>query len=218
MKIIADIREKNSMVISELIGKGIDVEMKHLEVADYVISEEIAVERKTISDFVYSMINKRLAKQLIDLKGNYSKPILIIEGYYEQDMYKSERYNVHENAIRGMILSILLEFAVPIIFTKDSEDTSRFLAVLAKRQEQPHKEISLKAKRKASSLAEQQQFIIEGFPGIGPTLAKNMLKKFKTIRGVMNADIKDLEKVEKINSKKAEIVYKLLREEYKERK
>jgi len=215
MKIIADRREKNSLVISELIGKGIDVEMKHLEVADYIISEEIAVERKTISDFVYSMINKRLAKQLIDLKGNYSKPILIIEGYYEQDMYKSERYNVHENAIRGMILSILIEFAVPIIFTKDSEDTAKFLSVLAKRQEQPHKEISLKAKRKASSVSEQQQFIVEGFPGIGPTLAKNMLKKFKTIRGIMNADIKDLEKVEKINSKKAEIVYKLLRENYR---
>ena len=158
MQIIADKREKNSLVIAELVAQGVSIDLRQLQVADYLISNEIAIERKTVNDFVSSMLTRRLLKQLIDLKENYSKPLLIIEGIEEQDLYISKRHpNLHGNAIRGMILSILLEFGIPIIFTKDYIDTANFLTLLAKRQEKPSKEISLKAKRKAFSLAEQQQ-------------------------------------------------------------
>lgn len=211
MQIIADKHEKNSLVIAELIEKGINVELKQLQVADYLISKDIAIERKTINDFVNSMLNKRLVKQLIDLKENYVKPLLIIEGFDEKDLYAT---NVHENAIRGMILSILFEFNIPIVFTKDYADTANFIIVLTKRQEKPLKEICLNAKRKAFSISEQQQFIIESFPGIGPTIAKELLKKFKTIKEISNASIEDLEKVPKLNKKKAEIIQKILNEIY----
>jgi len=216
MKIIADRREKNSLVIAELNEEGVSVEMKQLQVADYLISKDIAVERKTVNDFVASMLNKRLFKQLSDLKENYPKPLLIVEGVEEQDIYKSNRHpNLHPNAIRGMILSILLEFSIPVIFTKDYADTAQFLILLAKRQEKPAREISLKAKRRAFSLAEQQQFVIESLPGIGPTLAKELLKKFKTVRGVMNANKVELQKVKKINKKKADSIRRLLETKYK---
>ena len=56
-KIIADYREKNSLVISELINLGVDVEIRELKVADYIV-KDVAIERKTINDFVSSMINK----------------------------------------------------------------------------------------------------------------------------------------------------------------
>jgi len=61
MKLIADLHEKNSLVAAELIELGVDVEFKHLKVADYIIGN-VAVERKTISDFISSMINKRLLR------------------------------------------------------------------------------------------------------------------------------------------------------------
>ncbi len=216
MKIIADKREKNSLVIAELNEEGVSVEMKQLQVADYLISKDIAIERKTVNDFISSMLSKRLLKQLIDLKENYSKPLLIIEGIEEQDIYKSDRHpKLHPNAIRGMILSILLEFSIPIILTKDYIDTAQFLILLAKKQEKPSREISLKAKRRAFSLAEQQQFVIESLPGIGPTLAKELLKKFKTVRGVMNANKVELQKVKKINKKKADNIKRLLEAKYK---
>jgi ERCC4-type nuclease len=61
LNIIADYREKNSLVISELESLNVKVKIKHLKVGDYKIKNTI-VERKTISDFVSSMINKRLLK------------------------------------------------------------------------------------------------------------------------------------------------------------
>lgn len=219
MKIIIDQRERNSQVISELISLNADIEVKHLSLADYIINDEIAIERKTVNDFVGSMINKRMLNQLSDLKKNYAKPLLLLEGIAEDDIYKpSQHQNINENAIRGMILSISLDFGIPIIFTKDSRDTAKYLDLLAKRQDKPEKETSLVAKRKVFSLAEQQQIIIEGFPGVGPNLAKNVLKHFGSIKRALNADIKELTQVEKIGKKKAETIKRIVEENYKEEK
>ena len=177
-RIIADIREKNSLVIAELRKLGIDVELKHLKLADYIISRDIAVERKTINDFVSSMINKRLIQQIIDLKKNYKFPLLLIECEDHQALYKPTRMpNLHENAVRGMLLSVTTDFGIPTILTEGYEDTAKYLMLLAKRQLKPKKKISFAVKRKAFSIKEQQQIILESFPGIGPSTAKLILKK-----------------------------------------
>lgn len=217
MKIIIDQRERNSQIIAELIFLNADIEVKHLPLADYIINDEIAIERKTVNDFVGSMINRRMLDQLSDLKKNYAKPLLLLEGIDEEDIYKpSQHPNINENAIRGMILSISLDFGIPIIFTKDFRDSAKYLHLLAKRQDRPEKEMSLVAKRKAFSLAEQQQIIIEGFPGVGPNLAKNVLRHFGSIKKIINADMKELTKVEKIGKKKAETIKRIVEESYKE--
>ena len=77
-KIIADYREKNSLVISVLMSHGAEVEIKELKVADYIV-KDVAIERKTVSDFLSSMLNKRLIKQLEEIQ-QYKNKLLIIEG------------------------------------------------------------------------------------------------------------------------------------------
>lgn len=207
IRIIADNREKNSLVISELTSLGIEIEMKHLPVADFIINN-IAIERKTVSDFLSSMISKRLTRQLEEMK-QYPQQLLIIEGIEEQELYNdNNKGGINPNAIRGFLLSILLKYDVPIIFSKDYEDTAKFLVLLAKKQEKAHE--SVRAKKKSLSKKEQLQYILEGFPGIGPAAAKKLLKKFKTIKNIVNASQEDLK--EEIG-KKAEI-FKLVEQEY----
>lgn len=214
MKIIVDNREKNSLVLAELISGYMEVELKQLEVADYIIGDT-AIERKTISDFISSMMNKRLLQQLNGLQ-QYPNRLIIIEGMDEHEFYndKSEG-GIHANAIRGMILSIIFDFATPVIFTKDSADTAKFLMVLAKRFEKKKQDVSLNAKRRARSVPEQQQFIIEGFQGIGPVTAKNLLKRFRTIKAIINATPEELEKEKKLNGKKAKIFSELVNRVYR---
>lgn len=208
IKIVADHHEKNSLVISELSGLGIDVEIKHLPVADFLVNG-VAIERKTISDFLSSMINKRLARQLEEIK-QYPKHLLIIEGIEEQELYNDCNHEgINANAIRGFLLSILLEFQVPIIFTKDYEDTAKFISVLAKKKKSEH--ISIRAKKKTLNKKEQLQYILEGFPSIGPATAKRLLKKFKTIRGIMNANEEELKKE---LGKKSELFSKIISVNY----
>src|SRR3989344_3238491 len=122
LAIIADNHEKNSLVISELSELGIDVEMQHLPVADFLVNG-VAIERKTVSDFLSSMINKRLSRQLEEIK-QYENRLLVIEGTDEQELYTEDnKEGMHANSIRGQILSILLKHKIPVLFTKDSEDT-----------------------------------------------------------------------------------------------
>ena len=67
-KIIADTHEKNSLIISELhSNKDVELEIKSLKIGDYLIGD-IIIERKTINDFISSMINKRLIQQLKQLQ------------------------------------------------------------------------------------------------------------------------------------------------------
>jgi len=208
LKVVVDYREKNSLVISELVSLGFDVELTPLKVADYLV-KDVAIERKTVQDFISSMINKRLANQLEEL-NQYKEKLLIIEGIYEQELYseKEEIGGMHPNAIRGFIISILLKHKVPIIFTKDYKDTAKFISVLAKRQA---KELSLNVNKKSLDKKERLQFIVEGFPSVGPKSAKKLLEKFKTLKGITNASEEELKE---ILGKKAEIVKRLIEEEY----
>jgi len=206
-KVIMDYREKNSLAYSTLIQLGAEVEVRELKVADY-IANDVAVERKTISDFISSMLSKRLTSQLKNLQ-QYRNRLLIIEGIEEHELYSDEIQNegVHPNAIRGFLLSIILKYKTPVIFTKDAEDTARFIFVLAKREE---KEASLNVSRKDLSKKERMQFILEGFQGIGPKTAKKLLSHFKTLKEIFEASAEELRE---IIGAKAE-VFRLIEEKY----
>lgn len=205
-KIIVDYREKNSLLYSELIGLNLEIEVKELKVADYLVNN-IAIERKTVSDFISSLLNKRLLKQLEEM-FQYKNRLLIIEGVDEQELYP-ELGGIHPNAIRGFLLSILLKYKTPILFSKNYEDTAKFINILAKKKE---KESSLNVTKKTLNKKERLQFILEGFPGIGPKNAKKLLEKFKTLKNIFNASEEELEKT---IGKKAE-VFKLVNEDFLE--
>jgi len=204
IKIMADHHEKNSLVIAELESLGIDVEIKHLPVADFIVNG-IAIERKTVSDFIGSMINKRLLRQLEEIQ-QYPSKLLLIEGLDEQDLYSNEA-GVNPNAIRGFLLSILLKHKIPIIFTKNYADTAKFILVLAKKQET---ESGIRVIKKSFNKKEQLQYLLEGFPGIGPKTAKKLLEKYKTLKNIFRTSINELEK----DIGKKSDIFKLLDEEY----
>ena len=206
-KVIVDSREKNSLIVSELVDLGLEVELKMLKVGDYLINET-AIERKTVNDFISSMKSRRLVNQLEELQ-QYKSRLLIVEGIDEQELYSDseEKIGMHPNAVRCFLLSIILKYKVPIIFTKNYEDTAKFISVLAKKSE---KEPSLNVAKKSFDKKEMKQFIIEGFPGIGPMNAKKLLERFKTIKEIVNASEEELKE---ILGKKSE-VFKIVDEEY----
>ncbi len=187
--IIIDTREKQSLIAANLIEKKANIDFEQLEIGDYLIQDTI-IERKTFSDFVGSMINKRLFDQLREIK-KYPKYFLIIEGFY----YDYDKFNVHENAIRGMLLSIAIDYQIPIIYTENEEDTANFLILVAKKYERPKQEMSIRPSKTFKTSEEQKQFILEEFPGIGPAAAKNLLDKFPTLKEVFNTTEEQLEKI-----------------------
>jgi len=212
-KIIIDHREKASLVPSYLEKQGFEIEYKQLNVADYIV-RDVAIERKTIQDFISSMLNQRLRKQIQELQ-QYENRLLIIEGLEEGDLYSenneiNETSGLNPNSIRGFLLSITLKHRVPIIYTKNEEDTAKYIEVLNKKQSSPV--MSWQAQKMNLSPEEQLQFIIESFPGIGPKTSKKLLEKFGTIQNIILAPTESLQE---ILGKKAETVREIIEREYK---
>jgi ERCC4-type nuclease len=198
IKIFIDYREKNCFIPILLKKLNFEIEFRELKVGDYLVNDVI-IERKSVEDFLQSMKSQRLVNQLNNLQG-YEDKILLIEGIEEQELYNDENQKgINANSIRGFLISILLKYRVPILFTKNQKDTAKFISVLAKRKQ---KESRLNVKKKSLNKKEQIQFILEGFPGIGPNTAKKLLQQFKTIKNIINSSQEELTK---IIGKKAEI-------------
>ena len=194
--IVVDHREPADIVarIEEL---KVPVVVKQIYPGDYVIGE-VAVERKTVSDFFSSLIKKRLFEQVQRLRDAYPVPLLLVEG----DMAAISEYK-NPRAFWGAFLKFALDDAVPLVFTPDQEQTCQVLVTLHKRIGAKASEYGLRHKPKILNLEERQRFLVQGLPNVGETLSQNLLERFGSVRGVFNADEHALAEVAKIGEKKA---------------
>lgn len=179
--IIIDNREFRGKVVKELFKKGIDICAKQLSVGDYIIGD-LVVERKDINDFYSSIIDKRIFSQLRALK-KFGKKLIIVEG-------EISNRNIHPNAIKGLIASIMIDYGIPIAFLKDSTETADFLAIIDKRMEK-----SIELIPDSKSIKNDYDVAINflcSIPGIGTKTAKSLLFHFKSLKNIFLADKKSL--------------------------
>ena len=211
LKVFCDFREKGSGVIKELVDLGINVRLEKLDCADYVVSQRVGVEFKTVQDFVDSIIDGRLLQQVKELKRNFDRPLIVVEG--DGDIYSVR--NIHPNAIRGMLATIAVSFGVPVLQTKNFRETAALLNIIAKReQEDSCSNFSLHGDRKPMSQKELQEYVISSFPNVGPAVAKELLLSFKSVKNIVNADVESLKKVDKVGDKIASGIKELVDKEY----
>ena len=207
--VFADTREGNSKVIRHLSEMEIDVKVQAMTVGDYQVSDEVVIERKTAKDFVDSIVDKRLFKQARSLMEEFKRPLIILEG---DDLYNGM---INPNAIRGSIASIALDFGISIIPTRNAQDTAAMIKRIAIREQSGEKTpIQIRTDKKPVNLWEQQLFIIESLPNIGPVNAKNLLEHFGTVANIINASESQLQEVEGIGKKTAANIRKVVDSKY----
>lgn len=207
--VFADTREGNSKVIRHLSEMEIDVKVQAMAVGDYQVSDEVVIERKTAKDFVDSIVDKRLFKQARSLMEEFKRPLIILEG---DDLYNGM---INPNAIRGSIASIALDFGISIIPTRNVQDTAAMIKRIAIREQSGEKTpIQIRTDKKPVNLWEQQLFIIESLPNIGPVNAKNLLEHFGTVANIINASESQLQEVEGIGKKTAANIRKVVDSKY----
>jgi len=205
--IFVDFREDNN--VKTLLEKngGIIKEM-NLEVGDYLCSDRLCIEKKTADDFINSIIDGRLFKQLEELKDNFEKPVIIVEG-------NNFRETMNENAVKSALASIILDYEIPIIMTKNEEDTAKTIYWFSKREQiESERPVGIKGKKKPKDIKKLQEYIISGFPGISTKISKRVLEKFKTIKNFGNATEEELVKIDGIGKALAKKLNKMLNERY----
>lgn len=200
--VVSDYREKE--VIEHLKKLGAIVNEQSLEVADYICSEAVGIERKTYDDFISSIIDGRIFEQAGDLKKNFEKPIVVIEGYSNRQ--------INENVLKAAIASLIVGFNLSLLTTKNPLDTAKIIFWMAKKEQSAGSGISIKVGKKPKEMKYLQEFIIASIPGISTVLAKKLLQQFGSIEKIVAANAAELQKV--VGKKKGESIKKVLTAKY----
>jgi len=208
-KIIADVREPDS-VCDSLEALGAEIEVKQLELGDYILSDRLVVERKTREDFEASIFDGRLFSQVSDLCAALPRVVVIVEGDAPDESRLSRK------ALLGAYASLISDFGCALFFTRSASATAEMLFSLAHHEQvAKSRQLPVYAKRKARSVSDQQRAVVEALPNVGPALAEALLKYFDTVENVMSAPESELRQVEKIGEKKAKDLRKLVSSRYK---
>ena len=204
--IFADVREQGP-VVEILFSLGANVKIGALKAGDFVLSEDVGVERKIVSDFVASLIDGRLFEQASKLRSSFPKPLVILEGNFSEIFAR----NVNPAALWGAFSSLALDWNLNFLFSENPRQTAELLLTIAKREQLGKKKpVSARDEVKPKTLIDMQQYFIEGLPSVGPTLARNLLKHFGSPRNIVNASLEELQKVDGVGGKKAELIKKIL--------
>lgn len=193
-----DKRELRSGIKDYLLNNGCIVEEEQLSIADYIVSDRVAIERKTYSDMVSSIMDGRIFAQIRELSNNFEKPVVLIEGF--------ECFiGFNENALFGALSAIAIDFGVPIIWTKNKMESAKFIYQAAKREQITIKRpVPVRVNKKGRNLREEQEILISGLPTVNSVLSKRLLEKFGTPKKIFNATKEELMEVDGLGEKKAE--------------
>ncbi len=186
--IIVDSREANSAekIVKGLIERGVNVKTELLEKGDYILSDQCAVERKTVHDFVYTLTRRYLFEQLFRLKEVYPKSLIVLEGYLPI-IYKYS--NIQPSAIWGAMFN-LAKNGISLINTASYKETIDFLYVAARQEQIVEKRSAVvHAFKKCETLSDAQVYFVASLPNIGREKATAILDSYQTpINALINVD------------------------------
>ncbi|MFN6992276.1 MAG: ERCC4 domain-containing protein [Fervidobacterium sp.] len=194
--VLVDDRESNNIPFY-LKEFGCTVNIQRLEVGDFIISDRTCIERKSAEDFTSSVINGRVFQQAEEMKRNFEKNFLIIEG-------KNLDGRITENALKAAIATLTLKYGVDVITTDNDKETARMLYWMAKKEQEEFKRIvGIKGKKKPKEIEHIQEYFLSSLPGISTVLSKRLLDHFKNIKNIINANEDELAKVKGISKNHA---------------
>ncbi len=164
----------------------------------YVVSERLAIQRKTAHEFLSSIQSKELFLQAQELQEGFQIGVMLIEG---ESLFGLRGF--HPNAVRGALSSLVVQYGLSVLSSASAEETAALLLMMAKQEQVGIPEISLHPKRKALDLPDQQRRVVEMLPGVGRVLARDLLKHFGTVEKIAGAAAADFEAVQRLGPKKA---------------
>ena len=186
--IIVDGREASSAskIVKGLVERGVRVKTESLEKGDYILSDQVAVERKTVHDFVYTLTRRYLFEQLFRLKDVYPKSMILLEGYLPI-IYKFS--HIQPAAIWGAMFN-LAKNGIAIVNTASQKETIDFLYVAARQEQIVEKRMPVvHAFKKCDTLANAQVYFVASLPNIGREKAETLLNSYQTpLNALINVD------------------------------
>ena len=212
-RVIVDERERESGVPEILKTLGFQVDYRVLEIGDYVVSADCAVERKAGRDFAKSLYSGRLFDQARRLRQFYARPVFVAEGDLQLLVGDSAKPRAHW----GALTTLAFQFGMTAFFTANARQTADLISVLSRRAglTGAPKGPWVQKKMRTANVQKMQLSLVAAMPTVGPKLAERLLLRFGCVRRVFSASVAELCTVRGVGRAKAEKIAGLLDSEYK---
>ncbi|KAF2098144.1 DNA repair endonuclease XPF [Rhizodiscina lignyota] len=213
-RVVVDLREFRSSLPSLLHGRSVQVVPCLLTVGDYVLTPDICIERKSVSDLISSLNSGRLYNQAETMLQHYKSPMLLIE-FSQNKSFTLEPFadltNSASTAAREAMLSapdlqgklVMLTLAFPrlrIIWSSDPYQTAQIFEELKKLQEEPNPIKAVQTGLEDGDDADGQKVfnqttldMLREVPGITEKNMSRITLEVENMRDLANMDEQDIE-------------------------
>ncbi|PNS14061.1 DNA repair protein rad16 [Sphaceloma murrayae] len=209
-RVVVDVREFRSSLPSLLHGRNIVIVPCMLTVGDYVLTPDICIERKSVSDLISSFASGRLYHQAEVMLQHYRSPMLLIE-FDQQKSFTLEPFADLSNSVGSAALNqsdlhtkiVQLTIAFPrlkIIWSSSPYQTAEIFEELKKLQEEPDpvKAVGIGLNQNGEdeeggkTFAQTPMDMLRMVPGVTPKNLGKIVLEMESVIEVANADEDEL--------------------------
>jgi len=211
-KVIIDHREKGCGVPRILRNLAVPFEFKQLTVGDYII-QGVGIERKTIHDYLTSILDGRISRQLYLLSSTFPLSYLIVEGYITEALMERK---FKRSAFIGSLVSASLKKSsqgakgqVIVVTLENYYDTALFIKFL---YDKLRRADTIRYPPKSRVKVHTAFEVLTSLPFVGEILARKLLRRYRNLKGIANAPKHELQLI--LGKKRGERLYELFNEEW----
>ncbi|MBO5476328.1 MAG: hypothetical protein J6A15_01055 [Clostridia bacterium] len=207
MQIYIDDREKDKERIEAIKNEfHCDVEMKRLIAGDILVEQNnaptIAIEVKTIQDFIKSCRDRQIQKEALNMKKIYPFSFIIL---YDNDKW-NKKYTKPQTLSEkyGNIVSLTQRYKTPVI---QCYNTNHFLKCIKAIISNVNKDdIPIEQPNVRKKHVDDRINVLIGLKKVGEKTAKTLLEHFGSPRGVLNATDEELDTVPRLYKESKESI------------
>ncbi|BGO95154.1 hypothetical protein NBRC10512_001881 [Rhodotorula toruloides] len=211
-KVIVDMREFRSSLPGLLHAGKFEVIPVTLSIGDYIITPEMAVERKSIPDLIQSFNSGRLFQQCELMTAHYKQPILLIE-FDEKKSFNLETYvdtktyasSPNDIDLRSKIVLLTISFPkLRVIWSSSPYQTVEIFRDLKENREEPDQAkaqlVGLEADSAETSGASGEagfnlapQDILRSLPGVSSKNYRYLSSQVENLEALVQLDLNELQ-------------------------
>ena len=179
---------------------GIDIEPVTVEVGDYILTPEICVERKSISDLIGSLQNGRLYNQAKSMTRCYKRPMLLIEFDVAKKPFHLSKDMASFDILAKLQLLTVHFPKLRILWSPGAQATAELFDELKRGRPEPEAEKALKVSEDVSEVNTSKynssihDFVIK-LPGVTSKNIYGLLNRIENLPDLMAKEREELAEI-----------------------
>jgi DNA excision repair protein ERCC-4 len=205
--ILVDVRELRSALPFLLYRKDFHITPATLTIGDYVLSRDIAVERKSVTgnDLQQSLMSGRLYKQLVNLTHAFPWPVLLLEfttgKTFQLQSTDASTGEINPSSLIAQIVAICIHFpTLRLVWSPAFTFTANVFARLKQGREQPRIDLGSKdsvsgadpTASVSNTAAKRAIEFLKACPGITAANLPFVMKRVRSVQELVKLDLDQL--------------------------